>query len=102
MLKLARLRGALLLGAGSFKPRKDGPLMEDEDELSPTERGDSLAGSATTPVALGEAATETGWGSAGFGAGDANSDAPHMPQKRFCSEFSLPQRLQRKNYLLNL
>jgi hypothetical protein len=53
-------------------------------------------------VAAGVAVTETGWGSAGFAAGVANSDAPHMPQKRFCSEFSLPQRLQRKNDLLNL
>jgi hypothetical protein len=53
-------------------------------------------------VAVGVAATETGWGSAGLAAGVANSDAPHMPQKRFCSEFSLPQRLQRKNDLLNL
>lgn len=95
MLKLARLRGACLLGVGSFNPRKDGPLMEDEP--SPTERGGSCA-----LVAVGAAATETGWGSAGFGAGVANSDAPHMPQKRFSSEFSFPQRLQRKNYLLNL
>jgi hypothetical protein len=73
-----------------------------EGELSPTERGDSLTGSATTWVVVGEAATETGWGSAGFAADDANSDAPHIPQKRFCSEFSLPQRLQRTNDLLNL
>jgi hypothetical protein len=71
--------------------------MEDEDEPSATERGGSC-----TLVAVGAAATETGWGSPGFGADVANSDAPHMPQKRFSSEFSLPQRLQRKNYLLNL
>lgn len=96
MLKLARLRGAFLLGEGSFKPRNDGPLIEDEP--SPTERG----GSCTLAAVGAAAATETGWGSAGFGAGDANSDAPHMPQKRFSSEFSLPQRLHRKNYLLNL
>src|SRR5437899_5536896 len=99
MLRLARLRGALLPGVGSFNPRKDGPLIEDEDEPCATERGGSRAGSATALVAVGAAAIETGWGSAGFGAGVANSDPPHMPQKRICSEFSLPQRLQRKNDL---
>jgi hypothetical protein len=46
-------------------------------------------------VAVGAAATETGWGSPGFGADDDKSEAPHMPQKRFSSEFSLPQRVQR-------
>src|SRR2546427_186222 len=97
MLRLARLRGAPLPGAGSFKPRKLGPLMEDEP--SATGRGGSLGGPATALVAVGAAATETDWGSAGLAGGVANSDPPHMPQKRFCSEFSLPQRLQRKNLL---
>ena len=100
MLRLARLRGALLPAAGSFKPRKDGPLIE--DGRSTVERVESLAGSATASVAVGEAATETGCGSTGLGAGDDNSDAPHMPQKRFPSEFSLPQRAQRTDSLLNL
>src|SRR6266436_2936272 len=98
MFRLARLRGAVLPGAGSLKPRKDGPLIE--DGLSTTGRGEPRAGSATASVAVGEAATETGWASAGFGAGDDNSDAPHMPQKRFWSRFSLPQRGQRTESLL--
>jgi len=100
MLRLARLRGAFLLGAGSFKPRKDGPLIE--DGLSTAERVESWAGSAIASVAVGDAATETGCASTGPGAGDDNSDAPHMPQKRFWSGFSLPQRAQRTDSLLRV
>jgi hypothetical protein len=98
MLKLARLRGTDLLDTGSLKPRKDGPLIE--DGLSTTERGESCDGPATTWAVLGAAATGTGWDSADLGAEAANSDAPHMPQKRFCSEFSFPQRAQRTNLSL--
>src|SRR4029077_9884260 len=94
MLRLARLRGAGLLRAGSFNPRNDGPLIH--GELSATGRGRTRAGSATTS-AVGEAATGTGGGAAVLGTGAGSSDAPHMPQKRFPSEFSLPHRGQRTN-----
>src|ERR1700741_2930646 len=92
MLRLARLRGAGLPGAGLLNPRNDGPLIE--GELSTTGRGRPWAGSATTS-AVGEAETGTGGASDALGRGAESSDAPHMPQKRFPSEFSLPHRGQR-------
>jgi hypothetical protein len=39
-------------------------------------------------------------GTAATGTASASSFAPHMPQKRFASEFSLPQRAQRNRSLL--
>jgi methylmalonyl-CoA mutase N-terminal domain/subunit len=39
-------------------------------------------------------------GAGGTGTVSVNSFAPHMPQKRFASEFSLPQRAQRNRSLL--
>jgi hypothetical protein len=39
--------------------------------------------------------TALGVNGAGGGAGALSRFAPHMPQKRFSSEFSLPQRVQR-------
>ena len=51
------------------------------------------------PVA-GEAATATGVDATTAGA--ANNLAPHIPQKRFSSAFSLPQRGQRNDPLLCL
>jgi hypothetical protein len=77
--------------------------------------GDSLAGEAevrATATFCGASETEeAGEGSAvdrvttlgagaedkgaGAGAGAVSRFAPHMPQKRFSSEFSLPQRAQR-------
>lgn len=86
--------------AGSFNPRNDGPLIT----------GDSDAGAAARgPVAVGEAGTvpaDTGppeppaveGRAAVTGAAAAvacSKLAPHIPQKRFVSGFSFPQRLQR-------
>src|SRR5580704_6097706 len=93
MLKLARFRGP-----GSFKPRNDGPLITG---------GASVSGAAVRcgicDVVEAEGADAAGVetivglcaeGGAGAWAG-GNSVPPHMPQKRFSSEFSLPQRGQR-------
>jgi hypothetical protein len=103
MLRLARLR-ADLLGAGSFNPRNEGPLMDGAgSETAVVERrGSGAAGGAEALSATdgAGAATDTGCGEAEVGAGVDSSDAPHMPQKRFWSRFSLPQRGQRKESLL--
>ena len=94
MLRLARLRGADLLA--SFRPRKEGPLIE-AGVFGATvweRRISAGAGAAADSEAEGAgAATLTGSG------GD-NSDAPHIPQKRFWFRFSLPQRGQRTESLL--
>ena len=97
MLRLARFRGA-----GSFNPRKDGPLM--------TGCGSGTEAAARVAVVFCDAGTAgegiAAAGTAGIwavlfgdatGAGAGSKVAPHMPQKRFVSGFSLPQRGQRTN-----
>lgn len=63
-----------------------------------------FTGSGRAAASSGAAAAddETGTGCDGAGAGPARRVAPHMPQKRFWSEFSLPQRVQRTHDLLHL
>src|SRR5215467_10469842 len=95
MLRVAR-RPALR-GAGSLRPRKEGPLIECVSSATGVVvRGVSAGcglGGALVMGAGGAVRGGVGW--AGAAAGSANSDAPHIPQKRFCSEFSFPQRGQR-------
>src|SRR5271168_279807 len=117
MLRFPRRRVA---GAGSFKPRKDGPL------IAGTPVGNSAESSAGTrteassengaPARPGEAIGETvGAGVEGAGGicppgtpeglaavstlpgTSASSVAPHIPQKRLVTGLSLPQRAQRKH-----
>ena len=93
MLKLARVRRC---GERSFSPRNDGPLIEGEGGGAGALRG-------TSAVCGREAGAEGifGAGVAGRCSGLAatggadRSAAPHMPQKRLPSGFSLPQREQR-------
>jgi len=86
----------VLRGAGSLRPRKDGPLMDGASSATRV-----VVRGASTACVLGGAlvgAGGTGRGGAGgvgAAAGSASSEAPHIPQKRFCSEFSFPQRGQR-------
>jgi hypothetical protein len=98
---------------GSLNPRNDGPLMvggscdtgaETRGGVEVCARviaGAAVAGGADDRVAVLCAdveATATGAEAAGAeltAAGVASSLAPHIPQKRFSSEFSLPQRGQR-------
>ena len=118
MLKLPRLRVLFLTGAGTgwLSPRNDGPPMTGAFSAN----GGEVREAALCVVALGEATTcgfmPLGSGAVADGAGarrdvgrlaalsaeaaatgtaSASSFAPHMPQKRFASEFSLPQRAQR-------
>ena len=103
MLRLARLR-ADLLGPASLNPRNEGPLMDgDVCETAVVERRSSgaVVGAAAPSVAKGAGATtDTGCGGAEVATGVDSSDAPHIPQKRFWSRFSLPQRGQRTESLL--
>lgn len=92
MLKLARVRRC---GERSFNPRNDGPLI---DGVGCGCGAGVLRGASE---ACGLDGNEAGGDDAGrccelAATGGADSSAaPHMPQKRFPSEFSLPQREQR-------
>lgn len=118
MLKLPRRRGA---GSGWLSPRNDGPLMTGVASDGGSElRGATARGAApcagticgVTPLCRGAAAGVAGartvadWlaalsaVAAATGTASVSSFAPHMPQKRFASEFSLPQRAQRNRSLL--
>lgn len=94
MLKLARLRGG-----GSFNPKKDGPLMTGASlDAEPRGGGGVRAGAGAVAVGEGSAVVAVAvcaGTEATAAAGADNSVAPHMPQKRFPSGFSLPQRAQR-------
>src|SRR5690349_10534256 len=100
MLNVARLAADTLEGAGSFNPKKDGPLIE---VLSSEREAGGVGCGGSTDVRGGTASgrglvdpepTLTGWGLLATGAGASNV-VPHIPQNRFCSGFSLPQRGQR-------
>src|SRR5215831_5174400 len=72
-------------------------------ETAVAERCESVfgAGAAAASAAGGfGAATGTGCGGVAAGPGCDRSVAPHMPQKRLLSGFSLPQRGQRTKSLL--
>jgi hypothetical protein len=117
------LNFAALRGPGSFNPRNDGPLITGGalSEVSDTSvaardgigfsgaradraaEGSDVEDSTAGPDATGDGMTDTGASDpvagarsvAETGAGAGNSEPPHIPQKRFESEFSLPQRGQR-------
>lgn len=118
MLKLPRRRVLFSAGAGAgwLSPRNDGPLMTGAFSADAAEvRGAAVCGAALCGATfsgvtlLGSVAGAEGAGerrvvarfaalsavAAATGADPPNSFAPHMPQKRFSSEFSLPQRAQR-------
>ena len=100
MLRLARFRACRGAEAESFNPRKDGPLIDAGDsETTVAERAGAGADGVADVSGTGGfgAATDTAGGGLAMGAALAKSDAPHMPQKRFWSGFSLPQRGQRTN-----
>jgi hypothetical protein len=106
---------------GSLNPRNDGPLMEGG---SCDTGAEALGGAAVCGLVITGAAVEGRVGiveadveatptgaEAPVGvevtaAGVASNFAPHIPQKRFSSEFSLPQRGQRtrppETYLYSL
>ncbi len=88
--------------SGWFKPRKDGPLITGSE--APV--GAAAGGVALTAVGTGVAAatdsavlrdTEAGFcpTAAAAVAGACSKVAPHIPQKRFATGFSLPHRAQR-------
>ena len=93
MLKLARVRRC---GERSFRPRNDGPLIDGCGCGIGALRGASVVcgrdGSAAGTVVGGVAGRCSGLAATG---GADSSAAPHMPQKRLPSGFSLPQREQR-------
>ena len=77
--------------------------MAGVSETAVAERRGSGAGAGAAAASMAGgfgAATDTGCGGAAAWAGGARSVAPHMPQKRLLSGFSLPQRGQRKESLL--
>jgi hypothetical protein len=99
MLKLARVRRC---GERSFSPRNDGPLIDGEGCGAGALRGASaVCGRDGTGVGAEGAGGVAGAGVTGRCSGLAatggadSSAAPHMPQKRLPSGFSLPQREQR-------
>src|SRR6201989_2875807 len=101
MLRLECLRAERVAAAGSFKPRNDGPLMEGGVCETVAERRGSCAGAgAASTAAVFDAETDTGCGGTAAWVGGDKSVAPHMPQKRLLSGFSLPQRWQRTESLL--
>ena len=123
MLKLPRRRVAFRTGAASgwLSPRNEGPLMtgafsDNGAEVRGAACGAVLCEAALcgfTPLDGGAGAEGTGArrgvgrfavlsaGTTATGTASVNSFAPHMPQKRFASEFSLPQRAQRNRSLLS-
>ena len=109
MLSRALLRGVEWLGDGSLSPKNEGPLIAGRSSVGVVRAGfaASLRGSvrvgASSGAASADVETGTGWPCAVEGAGTepARREAPHIPQKRFWSALSLPQRLQRTNSLLN-
>ena len=91
MLRLPRRRA----GAGSFKPRNDGPLITGLSSAAGALGG---AGAGGTEDGTGvDAVTTLRAGALVTALGVCKSVAPHMPQKRFVAGFSLPQRAQRKD-----
>jgi hypothetical protein len=99
------LKPARLAGAGSLNPKKDGPLI---GGVGP----DSEAGGRTGSAVRGRAGADTvaaepaepiavrcDWAPDGSA---ASSVAPHMPQKRLPSGFSLPHRAQRTDPPVNI
>src|SRR5579859_2261327 len=103
---LPRLDGVGLVGAGSFSPKNEGPLI-DVFASGATEAGALRTGSAelraggrSVPSA-GVDPTLTACGLLARGAG-ASRVVPHIPQKRLSSGFSFPQRGQRTGSPLRL
>lgn len=82
----AGARGAGLGGAGAA-----GRAEEDAPGGLATTTGAAFAIVADARVAVEETDGIPAWA----GDGACNNDAPHIPQKRFVSGFSLPQRGQR-------
>ena len=100
MLKLPRVRRC---GDRSFSPRNDGPLIDGEGCGAGALRGASAVcgrdGSGAGAVGIfGADVAGRCSGLAATGGADSSA-APHMPQKRLPSEFSLPQREQRTRTL---
>ena len=97
MLRLARDRETGLRAGGLLNPRNEGPLIDGESSVAAGARGGSglAIGTASPRIGVGPGTgADTGWGFGGTGAG-ANNVAPHIPQKRLSSGFSLPHRGQR-------
>jgi hypothetical protein len=85
------LKPALLRAAGSFSPKNDGPLMTG----AASDTGAEVRGCAEAEGAEEGGADDRVAAPCATGSDAGNSVAPHMPQKRFVSVFSLPQRGQR-------
>lgn len=96
MLRLARVRRC---GERSFSPRNDGPLIDGEGCAAGALRGASAVsgrdGSGAGEVGMAEAGVAGRCSGLAATGGADSSAAPHMPQKRLPSGFSLPQREQR-------
>jgi hypothetical protein len=98
MLILARFAAVSLLGGGLLSPRNEGPLIDGVSSGGGTGALRTVSAGARDGTASDRVddvePTPTACGLFVEGAG-ASRVVPHIPQKRFSSGFSLPQRGQR-------